>query len=229
MKAKTMNLLIRFMLQPAVLSSLWTQTSHVISGKTAWVGVLEWPLWCLKLVKATIVLTLVDAFSNNLLSNCHMSRNVSEEAVRESQDPGRDVDHVSDETELPQQPSQTSGPETNVAPVSQPDVSMPDPGPPETPDETAETSDDDRENTAEPFPHSSSSHWPWRREYEVLPSEPGDSVVTRRRVVAKRPPTGGGGTNPTETIEIGTCARIVPTDWRNCQKTSSGNFKDVRY
>ena len=40
------------------------------------VGVLEWPLWCLKFVKATIMLTMVDDFSNNLLSNCHMSRSV---------------------------------------------------------------------------------------------------------------------------------------------------------
>ena len=67
--------------------------------------------------------------------------------MRESQDPGRDVDHVSDKPELPQQPSQTSGQENNVARVSQPDVSMLDPGAPETPDDTAETSNDDRENT----------------------------------------------------------------------------------
>ena len=61
-----------------------------------------------------------------------MSRNVSvwpKEAVRESRDPGRDMDHVSDEPELPQQPFQMSGLENNVAPVSQPDVSMLDPGP----------------------------------------------------------------------------------------------------
>ena len=96
------------------------------------------------------------------------------------------MDHVSDEPELPQQPFQTSEQENNVAPVSQPDVSMPDPGPPETPDENAETSDDDHENTAEPVPHSSSSHWEWRPEYEVPHPQPGDPVVTRRRVVAKR-------------------------------------------
>ena len=46
----------------------------------------------------------------------------------------------------------------------QPDVSMPDPGPPETLGDTAETSDDDHEITAEPVPHSSSSHWEWRPE-----------------------------------------------------------------
>ena len=63
--------------------------------------------------------------------------------MRESQDPGRNVDHVSDESELPQQPSQTSGQENNVAPVSQPDVLMLDPGSPETLDKSAETSDDD--------------------------------------------------------------------------------------
>ena len=63
------------------------------------------------------------------------------------------------------------------------------PGPPEKPDGTAETSDHVRENTAELVPHSSSSHWEWRPEYEVPPPEPGDPVVTRRRVVAKRHPT----------------------------------------
>ena len=143
--------------------------------------------------QVTIMLTMVDECSNNLLSNCHMSRNVNAwpEAVRESQDPGRKVDHLSDEeTELPQQPSQTSGQENNVAPVSPSDVPMPDPVPAETPDENAETSNDDRENTAELVPHSSSSHWEWRPEYEVPPPETGDSAVTRRRVVAKRPPTG---------------------------------------
>ena len=57
------------------------------------------------------------------------------------------------------------------------------------PGDPAETSDDDRENTAEPVPHSSSSHWEWRPEYEVSLLERGDPVVTRRRVVAKRPPT----------------------------------------
>ena len=74
---------------------------------------------------------------------------------------------------------------------SQDDVSMPDPGSPGTLDESAETSDDDRENTAEPVPvpHSGSSHREWRPEYEVPPPEPGDPVMTRRRTVAKRPPT----------------------------------------
>ena len=51
---------------------------------------------------------------------------------------------------------------------------MPDRGPPETPGETAETSDDDHEITVEPVPHRSSSHWEWRPEYEVPPPEPGD-------------------------------------------------------
>ena len=59
---------------------------------------------------------------------------LAREAVRESQDPGQNVDHVTDEgTELPQQPSQMSGQENNVALVSPSDVSMPDPGRPETP------------------------------------------------------------------------------------------------
>ena len=53
----------------------------------------------------------------------------------------------------------------------------------------SETSDYDRENTVEPVPHSSSSHWEWRPEYEVPPPEPGDPGMTRRRIVAKRPPT----------------------------------------
>ena len=66
---------------------------------------------------------------------------------------------------------------------------MLDPGSPETLDESAETSDDDRENTVELVPHSSSSHWEWRPEYEVPPPEPGDPGMTRRRIVAKRPPT----------------------------------------
>ena len=38
------------------------------------------------------------------------------------------------------------------------------------------------------------------------PPEPGDSAVTRRRVVAKRPPTG----DATETIVIGACAELFP-------------------
>ena len=87
----------------------------------------------------------------------------------------------------------------------------------------AETSDDDHEITAELDPHSSSSHWEWRLEYEVPPPEPGDPVVTRRRSAAKRPPT----VEEEEEIRqkrlmIGTCARIVPTvPERNCLKTSS--------
>ena len=126
------------------------------------------------------------------LSHVTERERLAREAVRESQDPGQNVDHVSDEeTELPQQPSQTSGQENNVALVSPPDVPMPDPVLPETPNANAETSNDDRENTAEPVPHSSSSHSEWRPEYEVPPPEPDDSAVTRRRVVAKRPSTVG--------------------------------------
>ena len=123
------------------------------------------------------------------LSHVTERERLAQEAVRESQDPGRNVDHVNDEPELPEQPSQTSGQENNVAPVSQPDVSMPDPGSPETLDESAETPDGDREDTVEIVPHSSSSHWEWRLEYEVPPPEPGDPGMTRRRIVAKRPPT----------------------------------------
>ena len=157
------------------------------------VGVLEWPLWCLKLVKATHYVDYGGRIfkpSAEQLSHVTERERQARKAVRESQDPGQNVDHVSDEeTELPQQPSQTSGQENNVAPVSPSDVPMPDPVPPETPEENAETSSDDRENTAEPVPHSSSSHGKWRPESEVPPPEPGDSAVTRRRVVAKRPPT----------------------------------------
>ena len=128
--------------------------------------------------------------SGEQLAHVTERERLAQEAVLESQDPGRNVDHVSDEPELPQQPSQTSGQENNVASVpEQPDVSMPDPGPPQTPGDTAETSEDDHEIAAEPVPRSSSSHWEWRPEYEVPPPEPGDPVVTRRRVVAKRSPT----------------------------------------
>ena len=72
----------------------------------------------------------------------------------------------------------------------QPVVSMPDRESPETPGEPADTSDDDHDEqtTAEPVPHRSSSHWERRPGYEV--PEPGESAVTRRRVVAKRLPTG---------------------------------------
>ena len=59
--------------------------------------------------------------------------------------------------------------------------SMPDPGSPETLDESAETSDDDRENTFELVPE-------WRPEYEVPTPEPGDPGMTRRRIVEKRHP-----------------------------------------
>ena len=48
---------------------------------------------------------------------------------------------------------------------------MPDPVPPETPDENAETPNGDRENTAEPVPHSSSSQWEWRPEYRSASSK----------------------------------------------------------
>ena len=59
----------------------------------------------------------------------------------------------------------------------------------QTPGDPAETSTDDHDEqtTAEPVPHSSSSHWEWRP-----PPEPDDPVATRRRVVAKRPPTAAG-------------------------------------
>ena len=89
--------------------------------------------------------------------------------MRESQDPCRDTDHVSE--------------------PEKPDISMPDPEPPETPGDIVETSDDDHEAIPKPVAQSSSSHWEWRPEYEVPPPEPHDSVLPRRRLVAKRPPT----------------------------------------
>ena len=62
----------------------------------------------------------------------HVTERERLEAVRESQDPGRDMDRVFGEPELPQQSSQTSEHEPNVAPVpEQPDVSMPGPESPE--------------------------------------------------------------------------------------------------
>ena len=72
------------------------------------------------------------------LSHVTERERLAREAVRESQDPGQNVNHVSDEPELPQQPSQTSGQENNFAPVSPSDDPMPDTVPPETPDENAE-------------------------------------------------------------------------------------------
>ena len=80
------------------------------------------------------------------LSHVTERERLAQEAVRESQDPGRDADHEINEPELPQQPSQSSEHEPNVASVpEQPDVSMPDLGSPETPREPAETSDDDHD------------------------------------------------------------------------------------
>ena len=133
------------------------------------------------------------------------------------------MDPVSDEPELPQQPFQTSGQENNVAPVpEQPDVSMPDLGSPETPHEPAETSDDDHDITGEPVPHSSSSHWEWRLEYEVPPPEPGDPVETRRRIVAKRPPTGDEEEEIRQKrLRSEPVPQLFPLTGRNCLKTSS--------
>ena len=59
------------------------------------------------------------------LSHVTERERLAQESVRDSQDPGRNVDHVSGEPELPQQPSQTSRQENNVAPVSQPDPGSP--------------------------------------------------------------------------------------------------------
>ena len=125
------------------------------------------------------------------LSHVTERERLAQDAVRESRDTDRDMDHVSDEPELPPQPSQFPEQRPNVdAPVPEqpPDVSMPAPDFQETPDDNADSDHEERAPT-EPVPQSSSSHWEWRPEYEVIPPEPDNPVVTRRRVVAKRPPT----------------------------------------
>ena len=138
------------------------------------------------------MLTVVHEFSSKQLSNCHLSRNanrLAQEAVRESRDSDRDMDHVSDEPDLPSQPSQFPEQRPNVdAPVPEqsPDVSMPAPDFQETPDDDADDSDHEERAPTEPVPQSSSSHWEWRPEYEVPPPEPCDPGMTRRRIVAKK-------------------------------------------
>ena len=90
---------------------------------------------------------------------------LAQEAMRESQDPGRYTDHVVGEHELPQQPTQSSEHEPSVAPLpEEPDVFVPDPDFRETPGDpvhNAETFDDyhDEQTPAEPVPHISSPHW----------------------------------------------------------------------
>ena len=126
------------------------------------------------------------------LSHVTERERLAQEAVRESRDSDRDMDHVSDEPELHPQPSQFPEQRPNVdAPVPEqpPDVSMPAPDFQETPDDNADDSDHEERAPTEPVPQSSSSHWEWRPEYEVPPPEPGDPGMTRRRIVAKRPPT----------------------------------------
>ena len=66
---------------------------------------------------------------------------------------------------------------------------MPGPDLPETPDDPVDDNDHEEQSSTEPVPHSSSSHWEWRPEIEVPPSEPDDPVATRGRVVAKRATT----------------------------------------
>ena len=99
---------------------------------------------------------------------------------------------MSDEPELPSQPSQFPEQRPNVdAPCAKnqsPDDTMPAPDFQETPDDDADDSDHEERAPTELVPQSSSSHWEWRPEYEVPPPEPGDPGMTRRRIVAKRPP-----------------------------------------
>ena len=59
------------------------------SGETRWGGGLAWPLWCLKLVKVTVMLTIVDTFSKQSaeqVSHVTERERMAQEAVRESQD-----------------------------------------------------------------------------------------------------------------------------------------------
>ena len=94
------------------------------------------------------------------------------------------------ESELSQQPFPSSEHEPNATPVpEQPDVSMPDPDFPETPDDPVDDNDREEQPSTEPVPHSKSSHWERRPEFEVPPPEPGDPVARRRRIIAKRPLT----------------------------------------
>ena len=86
-----------------------------------------------------------------------------------------------------QQPFPFSEHEPNATSVpEQPGVSMPDPGFPETLDDPVDDNDREEQPSTEPVPHSSSSHWEWRPEFEVPPPEPGDPVAMRRRIIAKR-------------------------------------------
>ena len=90
------------------------------------------------------------------LSHVTERERLAQEAVRESRDSDRDMDHVSDEPELPPQPSQFPEQRPNVdAPVPEqpPDVSMPAPDSQETPDD----SDHEERAPTEPVPQSSSS------------------------------------------------------------------------
>ena len=125
------------------------------------------------------------------LSHVTERERLAQEAVRESRNSDQDMDHVSDEPELPSQPSQFPEQRPNVdAPVPEqsPDVSMPAPDFQETPDDDVDDSGHEERAPTEPAPQSSSSNWEWRPEYEVPPPEPDDPGMTRRRIVAKRPP-----------------------------------------
>ena len=53
-------------------------------------------------------------------------------------------------------------------------------------DDPGDDNDREEQPSTEPVPHSSSSHWERRPEFEVPPPEPGDPVATRRRIIAKR-------------------------------------------
>ena len=57
---------------------------------------------------------------------------------------------------------------------------MPDPDFHRTPGDRVDGDDHDGQPPIESVPHSSSSHWEWRPEYEVHPSKPDDPVSPRR-------------------------------------------------
>ena len=82
--------------------------------------------------------------------------------MRESQDPGKDAEHVIGEPDVLQQPPQSPEHGPNVdgpVPEQQPDVSVPDLDFSGTAGDLFDHDDDDEQPPTESVPHSSSSHW----------------------------------------------------------------------
>ena len=93
---------------------------------------------------------------------------LAREAVRESRNSDRDMDHVSEEPEVPLQPSQFPEQRPNVDTLvseQSPDVAMPAPDIQETPGDDSDDSDHEERAPTEPVPQNSSSHWEWRPEF----------------------------------------------------------------